>query len=193
MPKLRKRKIGSTGLTMEEARHRERMVDMPCFFCKADVKVPKSTKAVLCGNCTITLAGPSALPASVLREKEKADNPNAAPKKRGRPKGSKNKSSGEKESVFRKTRKKRAPNGSGKKYVPTGKPRGWHLHKVWTDPKTGITYRLGIAQPLTGKQVKKISRVLVKAARKSAPKKSKRGRGRPKGSKNKKSSKRKSR
>lgn len=136
MPKLRKRSLKSTGKSLAVMRKGARSKKLKCIACRTEVKASSDAKAILCGLCTVRVMGPDALPPAVLKERK----PNKVSlTKSGKP------------------RKKRSPNGTRRtpKYVPTGRPRGWHLRKLWKDPVTGITYSYGKAKTKATKKSSK--------------------------------------
>lgn len=148
--KFRKRKL--TKNTDPRMMNRQKSKIINCLGCHADFMGSADASAGICANCCQILAGPPVMP--------KVKSPNAPPTltKSGKP------------------RKKRAPNGSGKKIVSSGRPRGWHLKASYIDPATNIAYVYGkpasegggVHPKLKGK-VKKVAVKVVKV-KKASPK-----------------------
>lgn len=101
-----------------------------CLICHAGVEVDRDTRAVACGSCVARV-----IPGPVHK-------PVKAPPK---------------EPKLTKSGKPRAKRGEGKKYVPSGFPRGWHF-KVLYKHTDGKYYSRG--KEITAVKAKKLEKEL---------------------------------
>ncbi len=184
--------IGKRKIVAGQTRKLSGFRNLDCFMCHEAVKVDNDTKAVLCGTCTMLASG-SPAPKMAVKKEVIMEMKNGLPvvvgyKTEGKTGPAKLNKDGS-------PRKKRAPNGSVVKKVSSGRPRGWHLKKRFVDVD-GIVYKFGVstnkktvAARKSEAKTKKLAKVASKYMRVTksssgvAKKTSKRGR--PKGSKNK--------
>lgn len=113
-----------------------------CFFCHENVKVDKDTKTALCGTCTVRAAGNAAAPKAPAQKIVEIEMVNGLPMVKSVTHVS-GKGGPVRLNMDGTPRKKRAPNGSVPKKIPSGRPRGWHLKKKFVDVD-GVVFRFGV-------------------------------------------------